>query len=63
MHDFIAQDSEKIKSFITDICQKAEEETGIHLQGHVMSISMAQQPDQTTVLTVSAKKQCRRHVR
>lgn len=55
MHDFIAQDSEKIKSFITDICQKAEEETGIHLQGHVMSISMAQQPDQTTVLTVSAK--------
>ena len=55
IHDFIVQDSDKIKSFITDICQRAEEETGIHLDGHIMSIQMAPQPDQTTVLTISTR--------
>ncbi|MGI5989157.1 MAG: adaptor protein MecA [Lachnospiraceae bacterium] len=55
IHDFVAQDSEKIKSFITDICQRAEAETGIHLDGQVMSIQMAMQPDHTTVLTISSR--------
>jgi len=54
LDDFFRNDTTKIHNLVDVIMEEAKESIGIDLDGNVMSLQLAPQPDHSIVLTISA---------
>lgn len=57
LEDFLHSDPEKIHELIETVVEEAYEQIGVDVAGNVMSLQLVPQPNQTLLLTVSAKQE------
>ena len=60
LDDFFRNDTKKIHGLLDVILEEAQKSIGIMMDGGVMSLQLAPQPNHTILLTISSGQKCRK---